>query len=318
MAEGLRAVGLPGPEPPRRPVASRGAATLVTLATLDGPGGPVWHGLWFEGGVVTPVGPSVPACALPSRAQAAAPGRPLVDLMEASSLSLLEALEGIGGQLDALEASRAPPPLDDLTELQRRLARVRKHLFRLELLVAELRGSFGGAFAGIAAPVAEIDEGVHRSIDLATGLQQASRDLTALRSATEANRLAEAANALGRTSNDIAALANTSNLRMLGVAYVALVLALVSAVVLIPNTAATILGMPSAAWVPGLWVDVILVVLAIVPVVVVFSRPWVRRMLRGWGTYERRTSEGIADLPEVAGTAAPSPPAAEPLIPPRP
>jgi hypothetical protein len=73
----------------------------------------------------------------------------------------------------------------------------------------------------------------------------------------------------------------------------------VSVVVLIPNTAATILGMPSAAWVPGLWVDVLLVVLAVVPLLVVFSRPWVLQTLRGLPSSERRSSEGLSDLPEV-------------------
>jgi hypothetical protein len=87
---------------------------------------------------------------------------------------------------------------------------------------------------------------------------------------------------------------------MLGIAYVALILALVSAVVLIPTTAATILGMPSAGWVPGLWVDVILVVLAIVPIAVVFSRPWVKGVLRSLGSVEARTREGLRDLPEIS------------------
>jgi len=94
---------------------------------------------------------------------------------------------------------------------------------------------------------------------------------------------------------------------MLGVAYLAFVLALVSVVVLIPNTAATVLGMPSAGWVPGLWVDVILAVLAIVPIAVVFSRPWVLRLLRGVGAYEVRSSEGISDLPEVSPQASARP-----------
>jgi hypothetical protein len=260
----------------------------------------------------------VPASSLASRASASEPARPLVDLLEASSVSLLEALEGIGGRLDLLEAAAEPPSIVELSELQRRLARVRKHLFRLELLVAELGGPLGGQFPGIAATVGELSMGLSRTAELTAGLQQAARDLTALRVAAESNRLADAANALGRTSNGIAALANTSNLRMLGVAYVALALALISAVVLIPNTAATILGMPSAAWVPGIWVDVALVALAVVPIAVVFSRPWVRRMFAGWSAYERRSAEGLADLPEVSVAAAEDPSEPERLIPPRP
>jgi hypothetical protein len=134
---------------------------------------------------------------------------------------------------------------------------------------------------------------------LSNGIAQGVRDLVSIRNAVESNRLAESANRLGEVSNRVAALANTSNLRMLGVAYIALVLALVSAVVLIPNTAATILGVPGAAWVPGIWIVIILVVLAVVPIAIVFSRPWVLRTLRGLPAFEVRSGEGLEDLPEV-------------------
>ena len=314
IADALKAVGHPGPDPPRRPALRHGGAVLVTLATFAADGRPTWHGLWVRGGATRALGPAVPPSALPGRATAPEGTRPLVDLLESASVSLLERLETLGAEVDRLEAATSPAPLAELAELQRGLARVRKHLFRLELLLAELGGSYGAAFPGAAAAVGEIGPGVARSAELTTGLQQAVRDLTGLRTAHEANRLAEAANELGRTSNGIAALANTSNLRMLGVAYVALALALVSAVVLIPNTAATILGMPSAGWVPGLWVDVVLAVLAVVPAAVVFSRPWVRRMLAGWGTFEERSAEGLAGLPELAPAATEPPREAERLI----
>ena len=78
----------------------------------------------------------------------------------------------------------------------------------------------------------------------------------------------------------------------------ALILGLVSAAVLIPNTAATILGMPSAGWVPGAWVDVVLVLLGLIPILVIFTRPWVVGMLRTLRESEVRVTEGIADLPE--------------------
>jgi len=314
LPEALRAVGHEAADPPRRPVLRHGDAVLVTLATIAPEGRPVWHGLWAEHASARPLGPPVPASTLPSRAAASEVARPLIDLLAASSLSLLERLEDLGGRVDQLESAAEPAPIAELSEVQRGLARVRKHLFRLELLLAELAGPLGAGFPGIAPALAELSGGVSRSSELASGLQQAVRDLTGLRTAVEANRLAEAANALGRTSNGIAALANNSNVRMLGVAYVALALALVSAVVLIPNTAATILGMPSAAWVPGLWVDLVLVVLAVVPIAIVFSRPWVRRMLSGWGTFERRSGEGLTDLPELPPAAAERPSQAERLI----
>jgi len=307
VGEALRAVGHPGDEPPRRPVLRHAGATLLTLATLDAQGRPVWHGLWLGDGPGRALGPAVAACALASRASVPEGSRPVVDLVAASSLSILERLEHLGGELDRIEAAPEPVPLAALSGLQRGLAAVRKHLFRLELLLGELEGPLGRRFDGIAVALPELSSAYARSAQLATGMQQTARDLLSLRAAVEANRLAE-------TSNEIAALANTSNLRMLGVAYVALALALVSAVVLIPNTAATILGMPSAAWVPGPWVDVALAVLAVVPLAVVFSRPWVRRMLHGWGDFERRSAEGLADLPELSPTEAREPAEAERLI----
>jgi hypothetical protein len=272
----------------------------VTVATLGAGSRPVWHGLWVERGAARVLGPSVPASAVPGRAGLGPATGPLVDQIAASELSLLERIEAIGMRLDALEATAEPPPLGDLSSVQRELVTVRKHLFRLELLLAELEGPLGASFPGIARVLPELSASFSRLSQLAGGLQQAARDLLGLRSAAEANRLADTANALGRTSNEIAALANTSNLRMLGVAYIALALALISAVVLIPNTGATILGMPSAAWVPGIWVDVILVVLAVVPAAFVFSRRWVRRVLTGWGDYRERSAEGLHDLPEIS------------------
>jgi len=314
VVEALQAVGHPVAEPPRRPVLRHRGAVLVTLATLDPGGRAVWHGLWVEAGHPVVLGPTAPPSSGAARAAASELARPVIDLAAASSLSLLERLEELGVEVDRLETRAEPAPLAVLGELQRGLAQVRTHLFRLELLMAELGGPLGETFPGIAPAVAELSPSVARSAELASGLQQACRDLIGLRTAVEANRLAEAANELGRTSNGIAALANNSNVRMLGVAYVALALALVSAVVLIPNTAATILGMPSAAWVPGIWVDALLVLLAVVPVVVVFSRPWVRRMLRGWREYGRRSGEGLAALPELPPATAERPSEAERLI----
>ncbi len=234
--------------------------------------------------------------------------------MQAAAVSYLEILEGVGERLDEFEGRTDPPEIPELSALLRQLAGVRKHVVRLAVTRAWLDGPFGAQFPGLAGNLRPLSGEIDHLEQLSTGQAQAARDLIALRNAVESNRLAESANELGRVSNRIAALANTSNLRMLGVAYIALLLGLISAVVLIPNTAATILGMPSAAWVPGLWVDLVLVVLAIVPIVVVFSRPWVRRMLHGWRSYESRSGEGLADLPEVPPQDVNSGPAAERLI----
>jgi hypothetical protein len=239
----------------------------------------------------------------------------LIDLLQAAARSYVEFLEGIAIRFDQLESRSDPPPLADLVALQQASARARQHVVRFTVLVADLEGPLGTAFPSIAGPMATVRGELGQIEALSFGLAQGVRDLVAIRNAVEANRLSEAANRLGEASNRIAALANTSNLRMLGVAYLALFLALVSVIVLFPNTGATILGMPSAAWVPGLWVDLILVVLAVVPMVLIFSRPWIRRMLAGLTTYEARSAEGLADLPEVSPDATPQPSPAEALIP---
>lgn len=287
---------------------------LVTLATLDSAGRPTWHGVWVAGGTVRRLGPP-PASGARGEGPVAPATGALLELVGAASRSYSERLEQLGTSLDSLEARADPPPIVEISAMGRDLAGARKHVARLSVLVTELGGPLGERFPAPAGLWEPVRSEVVRLEGLAAGLSQGARDLTAIRNAVESNRLAEAANELGRASNRIAALANTSNLRMLGVAYVALVLALVSVVVLIPNTAATILGMPSAAWVPGVWVDAVLVALAVVPLVVVFSRSWIRRMLRGWSTYEGRTSEGLADLPEVDPDAAAAGRRAKSLIP---
>ncbi len=258
----------------------------------------------LKDGSVRPVGDPVPPSQLARSLELSEPARSLIDLAVAASVSYADRFEELGVRLDELEARSDIPPVEELVRLQRGMLMAHKHLARLERLLAELSGSAGTLFPGTERAAASLATEVARTREISVGLLQAVRDLANLRATVEANRLAAAANELGRTSNAIAALANNSNVRMLGVAYVALVIALVSVVVLIPNTAATILGMPSAAWVPGLAVDATLVVLAIIPLVVVFSRPWVRRMLASSHTFEARSSEGLSDLPEVSPAEA--------------
>jgi hypothetical protein len=299
LSGALEAIGHPGLSSSRRPVLRNAKSTLITLATLDRNGVPEWHGVWIDASAVRAVGPAVESSLLAESGKLAPATALVVDLIQAAYRSYIEWLEALGGRLDALEGKPDPAPLSELGGLLHALAGARKHIVRMEVLVAELDGRLGESFPGLETLLPTFASEVHHISEISVGLAQGVRDLVAIRNAVEANELAAAANRLGEASNRIAAMANTSNIRMLGVAYVALVLALVSVVVLVPNTAATILGMPSAAWVPGLWVDVTLIVLAIVPLVVVFSRPWVWRTLRGLPSFERRTAEGLSDLPEV-------------------
>jgi hypothetical protein len=62
--------------------------------------------------------------------------------------------------------------------------------------------------------------------------------------------------------------------------------------------------MPSAAWIPGWWVVVVLTVLAVVPIWAIFSRRFVRRILVDLEDAERRAQEGVVDLPEVSDAEA--------------
>jgi hypothetical protein len=299
IGEALRAVGFPGPDPGRRPVLRSRTGTLVTLATLSEAGEVTWHGLWLDPTGVRALGPPPPESLLSGGTHLTGPAKAVADLVQAAARSYVERLETLGARVDQLEIRSDAAPIAELASVQRDLAGTRKHVVRLAVVAAELDGPLGLSFPGLDRALPTIRNEESHLEELSTGLAQSVRDLISIRNAVESNRLAQSANELGAISNRIAALANTSNLRMLGVAYLAFVLALVSAVVLIPNTAATILGMPSAAWVPGLWVDVILVALAVVPLVFVFSRPWVRRLLRGMRSYEGRSQEGLADLPEV-------------------
>lgn len=307
-------VGHPGTTPPHRSVLRHRDATLVTLATLDGQGHVAWHGLLLSPGSVRSVGEALPQSLLASSSHLTGPTEAIVDLVQAAYRSYSERLEEVGSRADNLEGRAEVPSIAELRSLNQALTGIRKHISRTSLLVAGLEGPLGANFPDLATPLTAMRAEVAQLEGLSAELAQVVRDLLSLRNAVESNRLAEAANDLGRVSNQIAALANTSNVRMLGVAYLAFVLALISAVVLIPNTGATILGMPTAAWVPGFWVDTVLAILAVVPIVVVFSRRWVLRLLRGMGEYEVRSSEGISDLPELRPQAAARPREAERLI----
>lgn len=287
---------------------------MVLLASVDERGGATYQGLLLTPASWRPVGPVPPRSELSRSAGLADPAAALVDLLVSSSVSCLERFEQLGRELDELEAREEHPGAEALSHLQRGLLTTHRHWARLERLIGELGGPLGTRFPGLAGALPSVAQQVGRTADIANGLLQAVRDLSVLRTALEANRLARTANDLGVVSNEIAAFANTSNVRMLGVAYVALALALVSVVVLIPNTAATILGMPSAAWVPGIDVDIVLAVLAVAPLLYVFSRPWVRRMLAQSGEFEERSAEGVGDLPELSPADAGEPARAERLI----
>lgn len=300
--------------PPRRPIVRSKDATLIPLATLSTEGRVTWHAVLLDANGGRALEPVPPPGLLSEGTGLDAGTRVLIDLLQAASTTYVEYLEAVALRLDLAQSRPEPPSLLELTALQRSLSLVHPHVTRLAVLVTELGGPLGTRFSGLADRLPSIRSDATHLEGFSSGLSQNLRDLVGLRNAVESNRLAEAANQIGQVSNRIAALANTSNLRMLGIAYLALFLALLSAIILFPNTGATILGMPSAAWVPGLWVDVILAVLAVVPLALVFTRPWVRRMLSGLSSFEGRSAEGLSDIPEVPAQDVDRPAEAERLI----
>jgi hypothetical protein len=296
-------------EPPKRPILHGPAGTLITFGLPGDDGKLDWAGVW-----VAAAGPRFLQPEPPIPGPAAAHGlsgasAELFDTFLIAGRVYLERVEEVDEKLATDQERTRDVPLNEVWKLQRQLAVVRAQIGRALVGLAECGGRFGDVFPGFGDAMSALSGELVRVQELAQNVHQALTDLILLQNAQESNRIAEAANALNRTSNRIASLANTSNIRMLGITYVALLLGLVSAVVLIPNTGATILGMPSAAWVPGWWVDAVLVALAIVPILLVFSQSWVRVMLRGFREYEVRVSEGVRDLPEMAadGTDEPAP-----------
>lgn len=320
VAEALRALGVPGSEPPSRPVALRsGTSTFLPVAVVGPDLRPEWRGVWVdEGQPPRFLGPRSPTGIVTQRAKLAGPTAGLIDLLEESLTSLIERAEEVDQTLqrleglpssdakgDVREAGRLPAA--ELTAASRELLTIRRHAGRLVSISAELAGSLGASFPELGKVFPILESQVDRLQNFTLLLQGSFRDLLLTRSAEESNRISEVANQLGATSNRISAVANTSNIRMLGIAYLALVVALVGASLLIPETASTILSMPSATWVPGTWVTLILVVTTAVPLVLIFTRPWVLSILRGLGSIEARSGEGIRDLPETDPTGAPAP-----------
>lgn len=309
LPQALAAVGRPPTDLARHPVLHGNGETLVTFGRPAEGGEIRWTGVWISAAGVAFVGEEAgpaPAASRSHRLSGAA--AQLFDLVAEVARLYLERVEELDEALSEGEVRSHKMPLADVWRIQRRAGRLRAQIGRSLVGLAELGGPFSADFPGLAAALPSLEAELGRIQQLCASLQQSLSDLILLRNAEESNRISEAANELARVSNRIAALANLSNLRMLGLTYIALVLGLVSAVVLFPNTAATILGMPSAGWVPGIVVDLVLVVTALVPLVLVLQRRWIRTLLAGLPEYEARVAEGIRDLPEVGLDARPDPP----------
>jgi hypothetical protein len=308
LADVLRALGDPPDRPPPHPVQHGEAGTLLAIP-IPGPDGTKWACLWLRPGAVDLLGPPSPPSGVSKSFDLPGETGKVVDRLAEATHAYIDGIEAIDEKFADLQERGALVPAKEVWALQREVAAFRGMIGRTLVVLEELSGPSLDRFPSGETAFAALSREVDRARQLAATVQQSLSDLIMLRQAEQGNRIAEAANQLSRTSNRIAELANTSNIRMLGITYLALVLGLVSAVVLIPNTGATILGMPSAGWVPGWWVDIILVVLAIIPILIVFTRPWVKHVLRDLATSERRIAEGLRDLPEIRAEGGSGPPA---------
>ena len=299
LAPALEAVGRPPSDLARHPVLHGNGETLVTFGRPAATGELRWSGVWLSPAGVQFLGEEPESRGAARSHRLSGPAAQLFDTVVDVARLYLERIEELDERLSEAQQRGRTVPLPDVWRLQRQAALLRALIGRSLVALAELAGPFAAAFPGLSTALPSLEGEMGRVQQLCANLQQSLSDLILLRNAEESNRIAELANELSRISNRIAALANISNLRMLGLTYIALVLGLVSAVVLFPNTAATILGMPSASWVPGVVVDVALVLAAAVPLLLVLRSRWVRALLGGLPNYEARASEGIRDLPEV-------------------
>jgi len=299
LADALEAFGRPTNEPPRHPVLQGEAGTLITFGLPERSGELRYTGVWVGPKETRFLDPAPVATGAAAAHGLTGPSARLFDLFLNASRVYLERVEEVDERLAEVQQKGRTVPLSDVWSLGRRDAVIRAQIGRALVGLAECGGRLTTVFPGFPAALPAVAGELERVQQLASAVQQSLSDLILLRNAEEANRIGEATNELAKISNRIAALANTSNIRMLGITYIALVLGLVSAAVLIPNTAATILGMPSAAWVPGLWVDVILLLLIVVPIALIFSRSWVKTILGSLSDSELRVIEGIRDLPEL-------------------
>jgi hypothetical protein len=304
LSAALQSLGERLDRAPRHAVQHGAAGTLLAIA-LPGQPSPGWRGVWVRPDGVDFLGEAAPPSGLARAFHLSGDSAKLVDLLADAVRRYVEEVEAVDERLAALQKRGHSVPPEEVWALQREVAGLRAMIGRALVVAAEAAGPLAPHFPGAEPALEAANREVGRARDLAVSVQQGLSDLILLRNAVQGNRIAETANELSRTSNRIAALANISNIRMLGLTYIAFTFGLVSVVVLIPNTGATILGMPSAAWVPGYWVDALLVALGVAPFVLLFSRHWVRRVLLDLGPSERRAEEGLADLPEVP--AEPSP-----------
>lgn len=317
--QALRLVGHPPDARPSPVVIRRRAGILVTLGTVDTefkvhPVGFFFNSEQGTTAVVDPHGPVRPPPG-PSEAHAmSGPGALVIDALVELARNFLSRVETVDSEVGKLEEDPLNAPLEVVVRLKRRAGLLRSEVGRALTALAELQEPWVDPhLPGFPAALAPVETEFLRIRDLVGQTQTALTDLIVLRQADTGNRLAALANHLNEVNNRIAELANISNVRMLGLSYITLILAIAAAINIFPNTAATILGMPTAGWVPGIVVVLVLVITTAVPLYWVLTQRWVRTIFRSMKDYETKVQEGIRDIPElVAGEQVPVARAAPP------
>ena len=88
---------------PSRPVVHGAGVTVLTLATLDRDGRPVWHGVWLSREGASWLGPRPPPSLLSEGQRLTGTTAELVNLLQAAARTYLERLETLEGRLNTLE-----------------------------------------------------------------------------------------------------------------------------------------------------------------------------------------------------------------------
>ncbi|MCI4363826.1 MAG: hypothetical protein L3K13_05935 [Thermoplasmata archaeon] len=276
---------------PRRPVIHTESGTLLSFVLLDEKLERTYVGVFVREDGVETVGPPPDFRRLGSALHLPMGAAELANRLSQAGRLYLERAEELDEELVSLsEEGTHRPAWRRVAQLERKTSVLRREIARAVAVAAEGGRLCEGGLAEFDRAAPTLISELERIQMVAEGIENGISNLLLLQNAEMSNRLT--------------ALANLANIRMLGLTYLALILALVGAIILFPNTGATILGMPSAAWVPGIWVDAILIVLTIIPVTLLFMQPWLRRMLKQIAGIEGRSSEGLADIPEIPADEA--------------
>jgi hypothetical protein len=286
----LHRLGIPRDLPPR-PVIHTEKGTLFSFVLLDEKFQSTYLGLLLAPGPIELLGPPPESRRLSSALHLEGPTAELADRIGQAARGYLERVEELDEQLVSIgDGWSGQLDLGKLRIVGRHCSLLRREIARTLSVASAASRLAEDELPGVERVAPALIDELERIQQSAEGVDQGISNLLLLQNAQMSNR--------------IAAFANVANIRMLGLSYLALILAVVGAIILFPNTAATILGMPSAAWVPGYWVDLIVAILAVIPIVILFSQSWLRRMFREMGGFESRSSEGLADIPEISQSEA--------------